>query len=97
MGFAVLALAIGGFVAGTRFSMRGLLPVLLLLLVASVAVAFVRGLSTTDTALMVILAQAVVQCAYFLGLIVRAFWPASAPRHVAADHKPLRRFGWTRH
>lgn len=96
MGFAVLALAIGGFAAGTRFSMRGLLPVLLLLLVASIALALVRGLSATDTALMVVLAQAVVQCAYFLGLIVRAFWPASTPRHAAADHKPLRRFGWTR-
>jgi hypothetical protein len=96
MGYAILALAIGGFAAGTRFSMRGLLPILLLLLLASVALAIVRGFSATDTALMVVLAQAIVQAAYFLGLIVRAFWPASIARHAPAEAKPVKRFGWNR-
>jgi hypothetical protein len=71
MGYAALALAITGFALGVRFRMKVLLPILLLLLFASIILSIARGLSVVDAVLMVFLVQATVQWAYFLGLVVR--------------------------
>ena len=71
MGYAALVLAITGFTLGVRFRMRVLLPILLLVLLASVILSIARGLPVVDAVLMVFLVQAIVQWAYFLGLVVR--------------------------
>ena len=71
MGYAALALAITGFALGVRVRMKVLLPILLLLLFASIILSIARGLSVVDAVLMVFLVQATVQWAYFLGLVVR--------------------------
>jgi hypothetical protein len=71
MGYAVLAFALTGFVLGVRFRMKVLLPVLLLLLFASIIFSIARGLPVVDAVLLVFLVQATVQWAYFLGLVAR--------------------------
>jgi hypothetical protein len=45
MGFAALGLAIVGFAVGTMFRIRVLLPILLVLLLASIVFSAVRGFS----------------------------------------------------
>jgi len=71
MGYAILALAIVGFALGVRVRMKVLLPILLLLLFASIILSTARGLAVVDAVLMVFLVQAIVQWAYFLGLVAR--------------------------
>ena len=71
MGYAALALAITGFALGVRVRMKVLLPILLLLLFASIILSIARGLSVVDAVLMVFLVQATVQWGYFLGLVAR--------------------------
>ena len=71
MGYAALALAITGFALGTRFRFKVLLPVLLALLLVSIIFSIARGLPVVDAVLTVFLAQAIVQWAYFVGLIAR--------------------------
>jgi hypothetical protein len=72
MGFAAVALAIVGFAVGTMFRIRVLLPILLLLLIASIVVSVVRGFSILEAALVVFLVQIIVQVSYFLGVIAHA-------------------------
>ncbi|HTO61603.1 MAG TPA: hypothetical protein VMM15_10155 [Bradyrhizobium sp.] len=60
-----------GFALGVRIRMKVLLPILLLLLFASIILSITRGLSVVDAVLMVFLVQAIVQWAYFLGLVAR--------------------------
>jgi ABC-type iron transport system FetAB permease component len=81
MGFAALALAIVGFAVGTMFRIRVLLPILLVLLLASIVFSVVRDFSILEAALMVFLAQTIVQGGYFLGLIAHAVL-------VAVDREP---------
>jgi hypothetical protein len=72
MGFAALALAIIGFAVGTMFRIRVLLPILLLLLIASIVVSVVCGFSILEAALVVFLVQTIVQVSYFLGVVAHA-------------------------
>ena len=72
MGFAALALVVLGFAVGTIFRIRVLLPILLLLLLASIVFVVVRGFSILEGALVVFLAQTIIQVSYFLGLIAHA-------------------------
>ena len=72
MEFAARVLVIIGFVVGTMFRINVLLPLLLLLLVVSIAFSVVSGFSVLETALMVFLAQTIVQVSYILGLIAHA-------------------------
>ena len=84
MGYAALALAITGFVLGIRFRMKVLLPILILLLLASIILSIARGLPVVDAVLMVFLVQATVQWAYFLGLVARGVF-ATIQRQPRAD------------
>ena len=74
MGYVALALAITGFALGVRFRMKVLLPILLLLLFASIFFSVARRLSVVDAVLVVFLVQATVQWGYFLGLVARGIF-----------------------
>jgi hypothetical protein len=91
MGYAALALAIMGFVLGVRFRMKVLLPILLLLLFASIVLSIARGLPVVDAVLMVFLVQATVQWAYFLGLVVRGVFATLQRRPRANGAKVVQR------
>ena len=68
---AAVALAILGFAVGMLFRLKILLPILMLLLVASIIFSVANGLTFPDAALAIMVAQAIVQGCYFLGLVVR--------------------------
>lgn len=61
-----------GFAIGTRFRMRALLPVLVLLLLGSIAISVARSFSFPEAALTVILAQTIVQGSYLVGLLAHS-------------------------
>jgi hypothetical protein len=77
MGYAAFALAVIGFALGAVFRLKILLLILALLLVVSVVFCVTRGFSFLDTALMIMLAQTIVQSSYFLGLVVKAVFTAT--------------------
>jgi hypothetical protein len=83
MQHAAIALAIMGFVVGVMFRFRVLLPILLVLLLVSIAFALGSGFSFLGAISAIMLAQAIVQASYFLGLVARALF--------AAAHRPRRR------
>jgi hypothetical protein len=70
MGYAALALAITGFALGVRFRIKVLLPILLALLLARSSFRS-RAASRSLMVLTVFFAQAIVQSAYFIGLVAR--------------------------
>jgi len=72
MEFAVAALAIVGIAVGVAFRFKVLLPIISVLLVASVVFSLSQGFGFLDTALMVFIAQIILQGSYFLGLLIRA-------------------------
>jgi hypothetical protein len=83
MGDAAIALTILGFAVGVVFRVRVLLPILALLLVASIVFSLVRGFTFVETALTIMAAQSIVQGSYFLGLLVRAAFTSNhRPRPV---------------
>jgi hypothetical protein len=89
MGFAAVALVILGFAVGTMFRITVLLPMLLLLLIASIAFAVVQGFSLLEGALVVFLAQTIIQVSYFLGLIAHAVL-VSVDREPSVRRRPPR-------
>jgi hypothetical protein len=72
MGYAAIALAVAGFGLGVAFRFKVLLPILLLLLVASIVFTATRGFSFPRAALAIIKVQSIVQVGYFLGIGLRA-------------------------
>ncbi len=89
----VVGLAILGAAIGIIFRLQVLLPIIGVLLCASIIFSISRGLSFPDAALVVIVAQAVLQASYFSGLFVRHF--IAGPR-LRSSLWPSRRFGGQR-
>ena len=80
---AAVALAILGFAVGMLFRLKILLVILLLLLVASIIFSVAYGFTFLDTALTIMVAQAIVQGCYFLGLVIRfLLTAANRTRHI---------------
>jgi len=77
MAYAAIALAITGFVVGVMFRFRVLLPILLGLLLVSIAFSFSREFGFFGLVWTVMVAQAIVQASYFLGLLARTLAAAS--------------------
>jgi hypothetical protein len=77
MVYAAIALAIVGVAVGLAFRLKTLLPVLALLLVASVVFSLSRGFSFLETALTIMVVQTILQGSYFLGLVIRAVFTAA--------------------
>jgi hypothetical protein len=83
MQHAAISLAIVGFVVGVMFRFRVLLPILLALLLVSIVFALGKGFTFLGAIWAIMLAQAIVQASYFLGLVARAFFTASErPRRI---------------
>jgi hypothetical protein len=64
-------LAVLGAAVGVIFRLKVLLPIIGVLLCASIIFSISRGLSFLDAALVVVVAQAILQAGYFAGLFVR--------------------------
>jgi hypothetical protein len=76
MEYAATALAILGVAVGIAFRVKVLLPIIGVILLASIIFSLARGFGFKETALMVVMGQAILQGSYFLGLLVRALFSA---------------------
>jgi len=72
MVYSAIALVIVGVAVGLVFRLKVLLPILASLLAVSVVFSLAHGFTFLNTALTIMVAQAIVQGSYFLGLVVRA-------------------------
>ncbi len=73
MVYSAIALVIVGVAVGLVFRLKVLLPILASLLAVSVVFSLAHGFTFLNTALTIMVAQAIVQGSYFLGLVIRAF------------------------
>jgi hypothetical protein len=76
MEYAATALAILGVAVGLAFRAKVLLPIIGVVLLASIILSLAKGFGFADTALTVLMAQAILQGSYFLGLLMRAIFSA---------------------
>lgn len=67
--YSAVGLAVTGAAAGLAFRWKVLLPIILILPVA--VIIFSRGLGFADTAIAIIVAEAILQGGYFAGLLLR--------------------------
>ena len=74
MGYAAIALAILGFAIGVMFQLRVLLMIVGLLLLLSIVFSIGHGFTFLGTLLTIMVAQTVLQGAYFIGLIARSIF-----------------------
>jgi lysylphosphatidylglycerol synthetase-like protein (DUF2156 family) len=86
MGYAAIALAILGFAVGVISRLAALLPIVGLVLVVSVILSLGRGFTFLETTLTIVIAQTILQGAYFLGLVARWIF-----LHTDADRPPTSR------
>jgi hypothetical protein len=76
MEYAAGVLALFGAIVGLRFRFRALLPIAVLVFLASLSFSLLRGLSVDETLLMILRDQALLQGGYFGGLVIRAIFRA---------------------
>jgi hypothetical protein len=69
--YSAIGLAVIGAVVGLAFRWKVLLPVIVLLPVAAIIFSVSHGLSNGHTAIVVIVAEAILQGGYFAGLLMR--------------------------
>jgi hypothetical protein len=77
MEYAAVALAILGVAIGILFRLKVLLPIIGVLLLASIAFSLVAGYSFLDAASTMLVAQTILQGSYFVGLLLRAAFTAA--------------------
>jgi hypothetical protein len=82
MGYAAIALAMLGFAIGALFRLQVILVVIALLLLFSIVLSFGSGLSFSDSLMMIMAVQTVVQGSYFLGLLARSALASHSQRHI---------------
>lgn len=75
--YSAIGLAVLGAAIGLVFRWKVLLPVIVLLPFAAIILSVSRGLSYRDAAIVVIVAEAVLQGGYFAGLLMRYVFDAS--------------------
>ncbi|CCE02684.1 hypothetical protein [Bradyrhizobium sp. STM 3809] len=89
MGYAAFALAILGLGLGLTSRVWALVPVVMLLFLATVSLAFQQALGVLETALFTVAAQVIIQVCYFVGLVVRVtFGPPRQPSMKLASKSP---------
>lgn len=71
MVYFAVGLAVIGAAAGIAFRWKVLLPVILLLPLLTIVFSVSRGLTPGNIAIVVIVAEAILQGSYFLGLLMR--------------------------
>jgi hypothetical protein len=99
-----IGLAILGVMVGVVFRWKVLMPIIGVVLAASITFSISRGLSFLDGTLIVIVTQAALQCGYFVGLFIRliiipactqlALW-TSQSMHSRRNHEARRTDGST--
>ena len=72
MEYYAVGLAVLGAVVGVAFRWKVLLPIIGLLPLASIIFGISRGLGVLDTAIVIIVAEAILQGGYLVGLLIRA-------------------------
>ena len=77
MTYSAVGLAVIGAAVGLAFRWKVLLPVIVLLPFVAIIFSVSRGLDHRDTAIVVIVAEAVLQGGYFAGLLIRFILTAS--------------------
>jgi hypothetical protein len=82
MGYAAIALAVLGFAIGALFRLQVILVVIALLLLFSIVLSFGSRLSFSDSLMMIMAVQTVVQGSYFLGLLARSALASHSQRHI---------------
>lgn len=82
MGYAAIALALLGFVAGLLFRLRILLSILALILLLSIIFSVSSGFSFLGTTFTILVAQTIAQGSYFLGLVARTFFVTGRVRPI---------------
>lgn len=75
--YSAIGLAVIGAAVGLVFRWKVLLPVIALVPVAAIVFSVSRSLSYVDTAIVVVVAEAVLQGGYFIGLLIRFVSTAS--------------------
>lgn len=75
--YSAIGLAVIGAAVGLAFRWKVLLPVIVVLPVAAIIFSVSRGLSHGDTAIVIIVAEAILQGGYFAGLLIRLVSSAS--------------------
>jgi hypothetical protein len=80
MGYAAGALAVFGAIVGLKFRFRVLLPIVVLLFLATLVFALIDDLPIIDILLTIVVAQAILQGGYFGGLVVRSIFRAVVQR-----------------
>jgi hypothetical protein len=80
MEYAAGGLAVLGALVGLRFRYRVLLPVIILLFLASVLLSLPHHLGLVETLLTILAAQALLQGGYFVGLMIRTIFKAAQRR-----------------
>ena len=92
MEYAAGALAIFGIIVGLRFRFRVLLPLILLLFLASLVFSFLRGLGVVETLLTIVAAQAILQGCYFGGLLIRRVFKFAQRRRPLPERYRSKRY-----
>ena len=75
--YSAIGLAVMGVAAGLAFRWKVLLPVIVLLPLAAIMFSVSRGFSYKDTAIVILVAEGIVQVGYFAGLLIRSIAIAS--------------------
>jgi hypothetical protein len=75
--YSAIGLAVIGAAVGFVFRWKVLLPIIVVLPIAAIIFSASRGLSHGDTAIVVIVAEAILQGGYFAGLLMRLVSSAS--------------------
>jgi len=88
MEHAAFGLTVLGLIVGVLFRLRGLLVIVSLLLIASIAFAITHDYGFLKTVFTVFAAQTVFQASYFVGLVTLAVFERFVGRGASAEAQP---------
>jgi hypothetical protein len=83
MMYSAVGLAVAGAAVGSAFRWKVLLPIIILLPLAAIIFSVPRGLTSGETAVVILGAEAILQVGYFAGLLIR-FTVTAAMRSASA-------------
>src|SRR5215475_16204705 len=88
MEHAAIGLTVLGLIVGVLFQLRGLLVIVSLLFIASIAFAITHDYGFLKTVFTVFAAQTVFQASYFMGLVTLAVFDRLFGRGASAEAQP---------
>jgi hypothetical protein len=81
--YSAVGLAMIGVVAGLAFRWKVLLPLIIFVPVAAIVLSISRSVSYEETAIEIVIAEAILQGSYFAGLLIR--FVATAAMRLVGD------------